>query len=178
MANTQHRPTEAKSIMWPVVKSVWGWAKQTHVYFSELWRVIIIPASLVAQTLKTPDPDLLGWKSSILFHEFRIKGIFSRSLRCWLIGKDSDAGRDWGQEEKGTTEDEMAGWHHWLDGDVSLSELREFVMDREAWCAGIHGVAKSLTWLSDWTELNWTEDVLVKCLGRMYMCGAGQYKND
>ena len=34
----------------------------------------------------------------------------------WLIGKDSDAGRDWGQEEKGTTEDEMPGWHHWLDG--------------------------------------------------------------
>ena len=33
----------------------------------------------------------------------------------WLIGKDSDAGRDWGQEEKGTTEDEMAGWHHWLE---------------------------------------------------------------
>ena len=37
----------------------------------------------------------------------------------WLIGKDSDAGRDWGQEEKGTTEDEMAGWHHWLDGHES-----------------------------------------------------------
>jgi len=37
----------------------------------------------------------------------------------WLIGKDSDAGRDWGQEEKGTTEDEMAGWHHWLDGRES-----------------------------------------------------------
>ena len=34
----------------------------------------------------------------------------------WFIGKDPDAGRDWGQEEKGTTEDEMAGWHHWLDG--------------------------------------------------------------
>ena len=39
----------------------------------------------------------------------------SHAKSC-LIGKDSDAGRDWGQEEKGTTEDEMAGWHHWLDG--------------------------------------------------------------
>ena len=36
-------------------------------------------------------------------------------VKSWLIGKDSDAGKDWGQEEKGTTEDEMAGWHHWLD---------------------------------------------------------------
>jgi len=39
--------------------------------------------------------------------------------KSWLIGKDSDVGRDWGQEEKGTTEDEMAGWHHWLDGRES-----------------------------------------------------------
>ena len=70
----------------------------------------------------------------------------------WLIGKDSDAGRDWGQEEKGTTKDEMAGWHHRLDG-VSLSELWELVMDREAWRAAIHGVTKNWTRLSDWTEL-------------------------
>ena len=52
-------------------------------------------------------------------------------VKSWLIGKDSDAGRDWGQE-KGTTEDEMAGWHHQLDGR-ELSELRELVMDRETW---------------------------------------------
>ena len=37
-------------------------------------------------------------------------------VKSWLIGKDCDAGRDWGQEEKGRTEDEMAGWHHWLNG--------------------------------------------------------------
>ena len=50
----------------------------------------------------------------------------------------------------------------WLDGitnliDMGLSELQELVMDREVWCPVIHGVAKSRTWLSDWTELNWTE---------------------
>ena len=54
-----------------------------------------------------------------------------------------------GQEEKGTTEDEMAGWHHRLNGHESLSELRELVMDREAWRAEIHGVTKSQTRLSD-----------------------------
>ena len=71
-----------------------------------------------------------------------------------LIGKDPDTGRDWGQEEKGTTEDEMAGWHHRLDGHEFEWTLG-LVMDREAWCAVIRGVTKSRTWLSDWTELNW-----------------------
>ena len=42
--------------------------------------------------------------------------LWSPHAKSWLIGKDPDAGRDWGQEDKGTTEDEMVGWHHQLDG--------------------------------------------------------------
>ena len=66
--------------------------------------------------------------------------------KSWLIGKDPNAGIDWGQEEKGTTVDEMVGWHHWLDGHGF------------GWTLGVgdgQGGLECLswTWLSNWTEL-------------------------
>ena len=74
-------------------------------------------------------------------------------VKSWLTGKYPDAEKDWGQEEKGTIEDEMAGWHHQLDGH-EFEQARELVMDREAWHAAAHGVTKSRTQLSNWTKLN------------------------
>ena len=84
--------------------------------------------------------------------------------KSWLIGKDPDAGKDWRQEEKGMTEDEMVGWHHWLDG-------HEFEQ-----APGVDDGQGSLACCSPWgckesemTEwLNWTEALVGKSGERLY----------
>ena len=74
--------------------------------------------------------------------------------KSWLTWKDPDAGKGWGQEEKGTTEDVMVGWHHQLNGHGF--GWTPGVGDRQGGLACyVHGVPMSQTWLSDWTELNW-----------------------
>ena len=57
--------------------------------------------------------------------------LWPHDVKGWLIGKDPDAGKDWRQEKKGMTEDEMVGWHHWLNGQ-EFEKLQEIVKDREA----------------------------------------------
>jgi len=66
--------------------------------------------------------------------------------------EDSVVRKDWTWAEKGTTEGEMVGWHHQLNGHEFEYTLG-VVMDREAWHAAVYGVTKSRTWLSNWTEL-------------------------
>ena len=78
--------------------------------------------------------------------------------KSWLIGKDSNARRDWEQEEKGTTEDEMAGWHHWLDGRESEWTLGDG--DERGGLACCNSWGRKELDKTEW--LNWTEELVKK----------------
>ena len=131
-----------------------GWASKTWCF----WTVVLektLESPLDCKEIQPVHSE--GDKSWVFFGrtdtEAETPILWPPHVKSWLIGKDSDAGRDWGQEEKGTTEDEMAGWYHRLDGC-------EFwwtpgVGDRQGGLACCNSWARKESDTTEW--LDWTE---------------------
>ena len=132
---------------WTIMK-----AESQRIDPFELWcwrRLLRVP-----WTTRRPNQSIL----KEIYPEYSLKGLMLKlklqylgqlMQRAHSLGNTLMLG-DWGQEEKGATENEMLIWHHWLM-DMNLSKLQEMVKDREVWCAAVHGVTKNWTWLSNWT---------------------------
>ena len=92
------------------------------IKFTILWTYVRL-IFLNQSTLKEISPGIslegMMLKLKLQYFGYLIDRVDYLINKSWLIGKDCDAGRGWGQEEKGMTEDEMAGWYHWLDGHES-----------------------------------------------------------
>ena len=108
------------------------------------------------------DPTSPFWRRSALeflwWHNAKAETpvLWPPHAKSWLIGKDFDAGKDWGQEEKGTTEGEMAGWHHWLNGQkfgltLGVGDGQGGLVCCDSWGCKDSDTTERLTW----TELNW-----------------------
>ena len=145
---------EKWSLLWTIKK-----AEHWRIDSFELWyyrRLLRVP-----QTARTSNHSILFIKSTWIFFgrtaaETEAPILWPPDAKNWLTGKDPDAGKYWEQEKRGTTEDEMVGWHHWVSGHefektLGNSEGLVSFSNREARPAAVHGVAKSWTWLSDWT---------------------------
>ena len=138
---------------------VWMW--EMGLKKAERWRIDAFELWCGRWHLRVPwtarrsNQSILKENSPVFFERNDAKAetpvLWPPHAKSWLIDKDSDAGRDSGQEEKGTAEDEMAGWHHWLDGHEFEWTLG--VGDGQGGLACCDSWGRRVTWLSDWTEL-------------------------
>ena len=124
-----------------------GWVQKNWCF----WNVVLeksLESPLDCKEIQLVNPKgnqpwiFIGWTDA----EIEAPILWPPDSRKQLIGKDPDAGKDWGQEKKGTAEDEIV---------VSLSKLQELLMDREAWHAAVHGITKSQN-----EQLNWPDSTL------------------
>ena len=129
-----------------------SWAPKNWCFWTVVLEKTLEESPLGCKEIKPVHPK--GNQSWIFIRRADAKAetpiLWLPDAKNWLIKKAPDAGKDWRQEEKGTTEDKMAGWHP-DSMDLSLSKLWEMVKDRGTWPAAVYGVTKSQTWLSDWT---------------------------
>ena len=103
----------------------WACSKQVYTFYDKIIKWLDLPFYTVLKFVFSKIAQEYFWShifpkpETFSFPKAETLVLWPPHVKSWLIGKDSNAGRDCGQEEKGTTEEEMAGWHHWLDGSES-----------------------------------------------------------
>ena len=167
-ASWWQRLTEGESGSWKLDYKE-SWALKNWCFELWCWRRLPWSARISNQSiLKEISPEFIGRTDA----KAETPILWPPDSKNWLIWKDPDVGKDWRWEEKGTAEDEMVGWHHWLNGH-ELEQAPGVGDGREAWCAAVHGGHKESDTRcaaihrghkgSDTTEqLNWTKVVSLK----------------
>ena len=168
-------PTKIRLVKARSSGHVWMWELDCEESWAPknwcFWTVVLEKTFRVPQTARRSLVNPKGYQSWIFIGRTDVEAetpiFWPPDVKSWLTGKDHDAGKDWRQEEKGTTEDEMVGWHHWLNGHEFEQAPRVFGDGQGSLkCWSPMGSQRVR---HDWvTKLNWTEHLfmpnrLMKC---------------